>query len=431
MIITKKRILHISPHLGGGVGRVLLSYLSHTKTNELFEHSIYCLDSINNNAKEILLKNSINSKELVSQTPDILLEEIAFFDIIVIHWWNHPLLFDFLIRYEIPPCRIAFWAHVSGNEAPNIFSHTLFDYPDYFIFTTPISYLVQEVTSYPKADKFKTIWATGGLDHVKNIIKKEHNNFNIGYIGTVDYSKMHSSFIDICESIDINNVKFIVCGGGDIEELQKEISKRVLTDKFLFTGFVNDISPYLEIFDLFAYPLAENHYGTCDQALAEAMGCGIVPIVFNNNMENYMVDNMYSGIIVKNKEEFITAVKELYLNKNFRDRLGEKAKEEAFRRFSIDETIKEWDCVFHELLKKEKSAKKWNGKYKGKNVEPYQVFLESIGKYSSVFELNDTDKIKQLFNSSHSWKSKTKGSIHHYYYFFNDKKLKELSQNND
>lgn len=430
MINNKKKILHISPHLGGGVGRVLLNYLSHTKTSELFEHSIYCLDTINDNAKKILLENSIYSKELVSQSPRILLEIIDSSDIIVIHWWNHPLLFDFLVRYEIPPCRIVFWAHVSGNEAPNIFSHTLFDYPDYFIFTTPMSYLIDEVTSYSSPDIFKTIWSTGGLDHVKDIIKKKHDNFNIGYIGTVDYSKMHSDFIDICEAIDIEDIKFIVCGEGHIEKLQKEISKRGLTDKFIFTGFVNDISTYLEIFDLFAYPLAKNHYGTCDQALAEAMGSGIVPIVFNNNMENYMVHNLYSGIIVRDKEEFVTAVKEMYLNKNFRDRLGAKAKEEAFRRFSIDETIKEWDCMFHELLKKKKSSKKWDGKYKGKDVEPYQVFLESIGKYSSVFELNDTDKIRQLFNSSYSWKSKTKGSIHHYCYFFNDEKLKEWSKIN-
>lgn len=415
----KKKILHLSPHLGGGVGRVLTNYLIKTKISAEFEHKIVCLDTINQNAKNSLINNEIIFKELVDH--ETLADAISSSDIVVVHWWNHPLLFDFLVRNEIPPCHIAFWAHVSGNEAPHIFSHTLFDYPDYFIFTTPMSYLIDEVVSYPKTHGiFRAIWSTGGLDHVKNIQRKEHDSFNIGYIGTVDYSKMHPNFLNICAKIDILEAKFIVCGGGHIDELNEDVTKQGLEDRFIFTGFVEDITPYLEIFDVFAYPLAPNHYGTCDQALAEAMGVGIVPIVLNNNMENYMVHNMYSGIVATSEEEFVSAVKEMHQNKGFRDRLGVKAKEEAFRRFSIDETIKEWDYVFHKLLEKEKLPRKWNGKYSGEAVKPHQVFIESLGKYGEIFDNNDVNAIKHLADSSLAWKSKSKGTSHQYKSFFMD-----------
>lgn len=424
----KKKILHIGPHLGGGVGRVLTNYLVKTKMSEDFEHQIVCMDTVNQSAQNILITNEIIYKELVNH--ETLLDAISSSDIVVVHWWNHPLLFDFLVRNELPSCRIAFWAHVSGNEAPHIFSHTLFDYPDYFIFTTPMSYLIDEVVSYPKTHGiFRAIWSTGGLDHVKDIAKKEHDGFNVGYIGTVDYSKMHPNFLEMCAKINIFEAKFIICGGGHIDELKVEVVKRGLEDKFVFTGFVDDIAPYLEIFDVFAYPLAPNHYGTCDQALAEAMGVGIVPIVLNNNMENYMVHNMYSGIVATNEEEFISAVKEMYQNKGFRDRLGVKAKEEAFRRFSIDETIKEWDYVFHKLLEKEKLPRKWSGKYSGKDTKPYQVFIESLGKYGEVFEKNDLDTISDLAKKSLSWKSKSKGTAHQYKSFLsNDKLLTKWSE---
>jgi len=413
------KILHISPHLGGGVGRVLTNYLIKTKISAEFEHKIVCLDAINQNAQDVLVSNNIVFEELINYQSLII--QIQNSNIVIVHWWNHPLLFDFLVRNEIPPCRIAFWAHVSGNEAPHIFSHTLFDYPDYFIFTTPMSYLIDEVVTYPKTHGiFRAIWSTGGLDHVKDIQRKEHNGFNIGYIGTVDYSKMHPKILDICATINTPEVKFIICGGGHVDELKEEVSKRGLGDKFVFTGFVEDITPYLEIFDVFAYPLAPNHYGTCDQALAEAMGVGIVPIVLNNNMENYMVHNMYSGIVATNEDEFISAVKEMYQNKGFRDRLGAKAKEEAFRRFSIGETIKEWDYVFHKLLDKEKFPKKWNGKYSGEAVKPHQVFIESLGKYGEIFDNDDVDAIKQLATSSLAWKSKSKGTAHQYKGFFTD-----------
>lgn len=415
-------ILHLSPHLGGGVGRVLINYLVKTKNSEEFEHKIVCLDTINQNAQDVLMSNNIVFEELINYQS--LINQIKYSDIVVVHWWNHPLLFDFLVKTKLPPCRIAFWAHVSGNEAPHIFSHALFDYPDYFIFTTPMSYLVDEVVSYPKTHGiFRAIWSTGGLEHVKNIIRKEHHGFNVGYIGTVDYSKMHPNFLNICEKIDISESKFIICGGGHIDELKEEVVKRGLKDKFVFTGFVDDISPYLEIFDVFAYPLAINHYGTCDQALAEAMGVGIVPIVLNNNMENYMVHNMYSGIVATNQEEFVSAVKEMYQNKGFRDRLGAKAKEEAFRRFSIDETIKEWDYVFHKLLEKEKLPRKWSGTYSGEDTKPHQVFIESLGKYGEIFDKNDLKSIENLSKISLSWKSKSKGTVHQYRSFFSDDKF--------
>lgn len=416
------KILHISPHLGGGVGRVLINYLIKTQDSKEFEHKIVCLDTINQNAQNSLINNKIFFKELIDY--ETLIDSISNSDIVVVHWWNHPLLFQFLVKNELPPCRIAFWAHVSGNEAPHIFSHTLFDYPDYFIFTTPMSYLIDEVVTYPKTHGiFRAIWSTGGLDHVKDIQRQEHDGFNIGYIGTVDYSKMHPNFLNICAKIDIPEAKFIVCGSGHIDELKEEITKRGLKDRFIFTGFVEDITPYLEIFDVFAYPLAPNHYGTCDQALAEAMGVGIVPIVLNNNMENYMVHNMYSGIVATSEEEFVSAVKEMHHNKGFRDRLGAKAQEEAFRRFSIDETIKEWDYAFHKLLDKEKLPRKWNGKYSGETVKPHQVFIESLGKYGEIFDHNDVDAIKQLADSSLAWKSKSKGTAHQYSSFFGDDNL--------
>ena len=64
-------------------------------------------------------------------------------------------------------------------------------------------------------------------------------------------------------------------------------------------------------FDVFGYPLNRGHYGTCDQALAEAMGCGIVPIVFDNLMECHMVNDMSSGLVVKDEDEYIRAMIEL------------------------------------------------------------------------------------------------------------------------
>lgn len=429
----KYKILHISPHLGGGVGRVLLNYLPKGNISNKFSHEIYCLDSINDNAKIILERNQIKFQELIAQDYKKLLETIASSDIILIHWWNHPLLYEFMLKNDLPSSRILIWSHVSGNEIPQIFSHKLFDYPDLFVFTTPMSYLVDEVISYPgDKSKFRSIWSTGGLDHIKSVKKKNHTNFNIGYIGTIDYSKMHPDFVKICSKIDIPNVKFIICGGGQIDEIKKEVTSRKLENRFIFTDFIDNINDYLEIFDVFGYLLSRNHYGTCDQSLAEAMGSAIVPIVLNNNMESYMVHNMYSGIVAKNEEEYISSIIEIYKNKDYRERLALKAKEEAFRRFSLKTTINEWNNIFDEIIKKERRNRVWPKELKETPLDPYYIFLESIGKYKKYLEDIYLDKFNLIRENDYKnlssilLQSNTKGSLNHYIYFFNDKKLINL-----
>lgn len=428
------KILHISPHLGGGVGRVLLNYLSINKTNEKYFHEIICLDRINPNSKNILEENSLNYIENCYNNTELILNKISETDIVVIHWWNHPFLYDLLIRNELPPCRLIFWSHVSGESAPNIFTNTLFDYPDLFVFTTPMSYLNKKVLQYNDKSKFKDIWSTAGVEYTKNIIHKKHKDFIVGYIGTVDYAKMYPNFIKMCAKINIPNIKFIICGeGSSLDKMKKDVKNMGLDKKFIFTGYVEDITVYLSQFDVFGYPLNSAHYGTCDQVLAEAMSCGIVPVVFNNSMESYMVHNLYSGFVVPNEEEYIKKIFTLYQNKTLKYRLGENAKNEAKSKFSVKQTIDNWEKLFNQILNKDKTAKIWKKKYT-KTLTSIDIFYESIGTFSILFKehMNSPSKkskerIEKAISDNNGWISKTKGSPFHYLDFLkDDKKLKQL-----
>jgi len=418
------KILHLSPHLGGGVGTVLLSYLSKNKTHPVFQHSIFCLDTINENAKKYLVDENISFKELVSNNIDELLNTIKYYDILVIHWWNHPLLFLLLVRYKLPLSRVIFWSHVSGEFSPNNFTKKLFNYPDYFVFSTPISYFNQKFLEFKDKDKFFDIWSTGGVKNNQKCKKREGSNFIIGYIGTIDYAKVYPKFIELCKKINIPNVKFIICGDGSSLSLMKEqVRELKLTDKFIFTGHVDNVSLYLSQFDIFAYPLSSTHYGTCDQVLAEAMSMGIVPVVFDNRMESYMVHNLYDGFVVKNDSEYVQTIESLYKNKRLRELMGKNSKESANRRFSITTTLDKWDKLYKKILKKSKSIKSWQGTYSGLNTTSFEIFFESV----SDFNENIEDLGKNMDDINLAWLSKTKGSPFHYLKFLEyDEKLESL-----
>ena len=117
IISTKNNILHITPHLGGGIGTVLLKWLCFDKTNN---HCVITLDYANDYAVSVCKDNNIPLLSQISR-PEIT-EKIIKADIVVVHFWNHPLLYDFLIRTFLPESRLIFWSHVSGANPPYVFN---------------------------------------------------------------------------------------------------------------------------------------------------------------------------------------------------------------------------------------------------------------------------------------------------------------------
>ncbi|KKM25627.1 hypothetical protein LCGC14_1593080 [marine sediment metagenome] len=460
------KILHITPHLGGGVGSTILGYLSKNKS---FEHEIasfgYTMDYVLEKIESLKIPytDHITHEELIKKIPN--------FDIVLIHQWNSPLLMDFLVRNELPPCRLVMLGHNSGFDAPNIYTEKILMYPDIFVFTTALSYHCYDVKRLPhifsgsiggaleitterhlRNKIIYNIWSTDGVEEYKDIERKDgHKGFNIGYIGTVDYAKLHPDFLEMCkEIIDLDiipHLKFIVIGGLKQEEIESEAKEMGIADKFEFTGYVpkETLKNYLESFDVFGYPLAPYHYGTCDLVLQIAMAAGVVPIVFNNAMEKLFIKNNKTGIIVKDKKEYVQAIENMYKNINWRKELGKNAKEDAIKRFTLENLNNEWEKVFKKVLEYRKVSRKWD--INKKEITYKDVFLESLGKYAKPFIVeeenretikdvikkmeSETDKAVQILIESGtreikelakipSWQTDTKGSVHNYHSYFPD-----------
>jgi glycosyltransferase involved in cell wall biosynthesis len=345
------KILHITAHLGGGVGTVLLNYLAKVKGDRTFTHRVVCLDYANQKAIEVAKSIGLELfDERASRTGEIC-DMIADSDIVLMHWWGHQMMSEFLNHTLLPPCRVIIWSHQSGLYPPNVFTKVLLRYPDVFVFCTPISYNSKVVQAFKH--KLRVIAPTSGIERLKDVRPKPHEGFNIGYLGTVDYKKLHPKFLTICDQVAIPNVKFIVCGVPNGEQLKKEAEELGISHKFVFTGRVPDITPYLAIFDLFGYPLAPYHYGARDQVLEEVMVAGLAPVVLDNPMERHMIEDSVTGIVATDIDAYIDALETLYRNPKLRNELSRNARQNAIQSFSLDKMICEWNTIFSKMLKKE------------------------------------------------------------------------------
>lgn len=425
--MNNTKILHITAHLGGGVGSVLLNYFKKVKSDTDCVHTVVCLDYANEKAKKVTSEIDMNLYEEMSLCKKELFKLIETTDIVFIHWWNHPLLFDFLVREKLPECRLVMWSHNSGVNPPGVYTNKLLNYADRFVFTTPMSFNTAEIKSLSedKRNLLRAIWASGGVEDFKHLKHKSHSGFIIGYIGTVDYCKMHSHFLTMSNDIAIPNVKFIVCGGLQEKEIEQEAKELGIQDKFSFKGVV-PIKKYLEVFDVFGYPLGSSHYGTCDQTLQESMAAGIVPVVLANAMETFMVEDGVTGIVANNEKDYVNAIEKLYADPILRNKLSKNAQKYAISTFTLENMENEWNKVIEELMAISKTTKQWPiGK---PSVTIKDVFLESLGTHGKPFSdycdaKSDKEKteaiesIKELAKSV-NWQTETKGTIYHYNRFF-------------
>lgn len=427
----KTKIAHITPHLGGGVGTVVLHWIA--KENETCpdnSHMIICLEKNNNDMSQYTDKGFYIIDSMYGQQEKIK-KIISESDIILIHWWNHPALFDIMINMDFPPCRLVIWNHVNSLYPPYSQSEKLVSFSDYFVFTSPVTYEAEEIKALPQGlkEKLDVVWSSFDSGIFKDFKRKEHDGFIVGITGTVDYGKLHPHYISMCANIRIPDVKFIVCSGDSQEHVKKDAAGAGIAERFTFNGRVPSIMPYLAIYDVFGYPLQPKHLGTCEQAIGEAMAAGVVPVVLDNPSERYIIEDGKTGIIAKNEEQYSRAVEYLYQNPQKRKEMASKAAVFAKEKYSVAKKINKWNEIFDKVLNQDKGKRKWAlpKKYSGA-----EVFIESLGNYGNIFAdyivaKNSGDcakleycrqKIKELFKSNSQWYSDNKGGVKQYLRLF-------------
>ena len=403
------KILHVAVHLGGGVGTVLKNWIKKDINND---HTILVLNETYYGDKQHNIIEQLRGKY------EIINEYIKENDILIIHFWNHPLLYEFLVNNPFPPCRMCIWSHVSGLYPPYTLTDKLIEISDIFVLSSPIS--------YPKIDKrhhnkTNVIWTTGGVEQYTGIKISSSEKFTIGYIGTLDFSKLHPHFVDICEKIinRIPNVNFVVCGNGsDRAIIESDISNRGLSDYFDFKGFVTNISEIIPTLDMFGYPLNHTHFGTCEQVFGETMAFGVIPIVMDNPSEMYIVGEF--GIVANSIDDYVDKVVSYYHNPVDNSSYLKHRAEELY---SIDKMINSWNDIFINQINTERTIKKWNIA----DNTGISVFSESIGYSKEEFLQIPNENLRELFGSNLQWKSPSKGSVYQYNSAFpNDTILKKL-----
>ena len=418
-------VLHITPHLGGGVGRVVSSIIDEFDRGavDVYEHEIVCLEAASPAARTWGESASVKIGGNVSPSSASMCSSITRADIVHIHFWNHPLIYRLLTCCGLPPYRSVIWSHVNGHRPPQAIPVSVLDYPDIFVFSTGYSEELLTRTDFVGArerNDVRTVFTSSGWKHVQDVRSVQHVGFNVGYVGTVDYCKLHGNYVDLCSRPRIPDVAFIVCGGDRHEELQLEVDRAGLSGRFIIKGPVQDVGAEYATFDLFGYPLAPGHYGTGEQVLIEAMACGVVPVVLDNGPEKHIVRDGLTGVVAKTESEYVGALESLHEDVEKRLRMSADARQYARENYGVAKAVAAWCEVYDDVLslpRREHCPILGTGSGGDPGLE---AFLLSMGgtaeaaMYRDALQRGNVAARSSLTGLPSIFHSSTRGSVFHY-----------------
>lgn len=388
-------ILHIIERLSlGGASRALIGLSKYSRQQGAYRHRVISL--LPAQAEAVALAEEDGVEWVGAADRDTVEAECLAADLVQVHWWNGPAL-QSLLRNGLPPCRLMIWCHVVGDTLPNVITPSLIDFSDLTIASNAYTY--GETTVFrsmsPELRRKKTgmIVDPTDFDRVKRVKPIDHAGFNVGYIGTVGFYKMHRDFVALSSAVDVPDVRFLVCGGGVEAQLRWEAEALGTVDRFDFLGYREDIAEIISRLDVYGYPLCPDTYASGELNLQEVMYAGVPPVVFPYGGVSSLVIDNYTGLVVETHDEYVEALEYLYHHPDERRRLGSNAASFARQMFGAEHAAQKLNAYYETLLSEEKrvregycplpgSALVLSGETRG---DGGRLFAESLGVADSPF----------------------------------------------
>lgn len=124
-----------------------------------------------------------------------------------------------------------------------------------------------------------------------------NEDFLLFSAGQLSKRKNHEVIINALSKVKSNNVKFLLCGLGELEDYLKNLSEKLgIEDRVIFAGYRNDVKELLYAADCFVFPSLQEGLPV---ALMEAMAVGIPVICTDIRGNTDLIKNGKGGYILK------------------------------------------------------------------------------------------------------------------------------------
>ena len=174
----------------------------------------------------------------------------------------------------------------------------------------------------------------------------------VGMIGRLEPVKGTNYFIEAAHTIAEKHpqVKFVVAGEGSLRDvLQEKVNRMSMKDRFVFTGWSEDVPELLKMFDLLVLPSLNEAVG---MVLLEGQAAG-VPVVATNvgGIPEVVIHNK-TGLLVPpaNVPELAGAIDRLLTDEQMRRAMSSAARAWIKDRFRAQDMVGTISLLYQRLL---------------------------------------------------------------------------------
>jgi hypothetical protein len=413
------RLLHVTAHLGGGVGKVLSRLVEESsRTQDGIRHTVACLEALEKTHFAEHLRRSGGQLE-ICPSEQRLQDLVRQADVVQVEWWHHPAVARWMCAGELPAMRLVVWSHVSGLHAP-VIPAAFAAAPHRFLFTSPCSLKHPRLAGLAPdmRSRVDAIFSSGGFGDLPMPPKRPRQGFlRVGYVGTLNFAKLHPGLMDYLAAVDLPDFRLALVGDATTgDELLAKATAAGVADRLELKGYRADVAPELAQFDVLAYLLNPLHYGTTENALLEAMAMGVVPVVLDNPAERELIEHNETGLIVDCPAAFADALRRLATRHDERERLSENAVRSTREKFAVARTASRLSTHYRAVLEEEKRPYDFRPLF---GREPADWFRACQGDEAWQFCDDDGDVPDSRFvDNPHFLFEETKSSVLHFHKAF-------------
>lgn len=430
MCMRQKKILQITPHLGGGVGKAVIGA---AMPNKQFNTEIVLLEKPEK--KETVTRAREKGITVLICLPEReLKEKIEEADIVIVNWWNHPRMVRFLVDFPDIPCRLVAWVHINGCTYPYL-PFDFLDHFDYIFFTTKYSYEnpfwnMEQCNKIRK--KSAVVLGNGDFKPEEFPAKDDysaHAPFAMGYAGTLNYSKIHKEYVKYCEQAvqRCGSMKVKLAGDPD-DTLFSDIQSSSIGNLFELCGYVKEMEQFYLSLDVLAYICNEENYGTTENVILEAMACGIPVVAYRGGTERNLIDDRINGFLVSNKEEFAGCIAELIADEQLRREIGQAGRQKVCVEFSGEKNRTNMFYMLDAICEEDKKKHCFSDLIENQPLEWFLYFTGSDEKIFRDFLSNGCkQEMEELVRVKNIYRGERKSSVQHFCsYYPEDEGLRKL-----
>lgn len=297
-------IIHILPKInhGGGIGDIF----SEVRALRQFEFevsvTIVSLEPVF--SSEFMLKaRSLGIRLIVNPQKETLLHLLQHADLLVISYWNHPLLSDFLIwligqKNKIP---IIISLKVNGLTLPQVVPIWVIQCASGIIYSHP-----DVLSRFPETILPSVHFFSPHFIHLPNDFKSSERDdsadFIAFYAGSLNKFKRLPDLFDLHDQIKLSKGRIEYWGAG---EDPMTIDRLENLKVGIYQGFSKNIFADFKNYHLLLNPQNSLSYGANDKIRIECAFMGIPSLVIKESRISSHVESGINGLVATDEKEYI------------------------------------------------------------------------------------------------------------------------------